>query len=323
MLVELDKSVFVERYSSELDYILQSGIQGFIYVNFDIEDPDVEEWLKSNNEDWYGVLDTYLSDSSSFKIENIVIVKDIEESNFDSEIPIVTPSDGVIISKKPIELYLENSRNDKNFIKLILNQDERDLFSRLENNELLSFSSGGVDELYQILCGNVSKKGRRNKRFVLIDSDATAPNAISSSATKIKEHCQENNIFHHILERRAIENYLPIQYLIEKLRPEHQVCTNDDYKKYTTYLSMTREQRHHFHMKSGFKDQSCRNSGLYDVECPNLQTLKEGFSKKYADKFLDSLSDYDKIHDIIRLDGESDELIAVSKKIMSYIRLPL
>ncbi|EOA6549854.1 alpha amylase C-terminal domain-containing protein [Vibrio vulnificus] len=323
MLIELDESIFVDKYNSQLDYILQSGLQGFVYVNFESDKPRVNKWISKNNDEWNRVLDTYLLDSSSFEIYNSAIVKDVEKSNFDSQVPILTPDDAVVVLKKPVELYLENSRNDKRFLSLVLNKYERMLLSKLEDKELISFSSGGVDELYKLLCDNVSKKGRRNKRFVLIDSDSTAPNVISESAVRITEHCQSNSISYHVLERRAIENYLPIQFLINRLRPEYKVPTNKDYKKYTTYLSMTPEQRYHFHMKKGFNDESCRNSGLYDVECANLQPIKDGFTSKYADKFLNSSSDYDEIHDIIKQNDENGELVSLSRKIMCYIRLPL
>ncbi|RXJ70780.1 hypothetical protein CS022_22400 [Veronia nyctiphanis] len=323
MLAILKECVFEQENEKELNYIVSSAILGHVYIHYDEDSEKINNFIINNKAIWQSALDTYIKDSTDFIINNKVVVSNIQISNWTNSTPEISINDAIDLIKAPFNIYVENERFDKNFIRLILSDYNRSIFDNMNNKGLLTYTAGGIDELKKVLEENISKLGYRNKRFVFVDSDSCNPTHISDSASSIASNCNDYHICHHILKRRAIENYLPVEYLIDNIPQSERITTNTNYVKYSTFKTLTQIQKNHFHMKKGFDDNSCASSGLYNTSDPSFTSIAQGFGKKFAEKFLLKQHEYNDIRSKMHQHLGDSEIASIEETFMNFVRLPL
>ncbi|WP_136806826.1 hypothetical protein [Desulfosediminicola flagellatus] len=324
MVIYLEKELFKDSNRDDLLLILHLGIKNQTFIQFDDDDEDVKNWQENNNpEGWDEVFRCWISDATKFQQMNKAIVREelLESDWLSGEFPIITLTDAYYLIIKSFELWLENERNDGSFIRCVIDDDVRDRFDQLRSRGRLKLNGlGGIGEMKAVLRLEPKEFGFRNKIFVICDSDAANPSIRDENAEEIVAICNDNKIWHHCLERRAIENYVPINYLADKMNPLQR--TNSDLgKKYDAFLSLNINQKNHFHMKNGFKNLGCLNSGLYDSLADDVKTLLEGgFGDKLSEVFSDE--DPEIIHNHIHGDGDP-ELNSIFTKINHFMRVPV
>jgi hypothetical protein len=121
----------------------------------------------------------------------------------------------------PVLIVLENSRNDRYFIEsLVSNFRKRSkIIQRYIDHNWIDFvNAGGCENIDNVLIEkfrnfqNLPKPAHFYLRaFVLVDSDSEFPNQIKQSRSNLKLFLDQHNILYHILTKREIENYLPVE----------------------------------------------------------------------------------------------------------------
>lgn len=123
----------------------------------------------------------------------------------------------------PISLVLENSLNDGYFMKAIFQYfDKSGILMTFYNYGWIQFdNAGGYPNIKNFVNSKIrayidyAKKLKTDSKkylrcFVMMDSDKTSKNdALREDKVKLRDFLQETNSIVHILEKRAMENYLP------------------------------------------------------------------------------------------------------------------
>lgn len=328
MVFDLDESIFVDRNHAGLMLLLYSAIDNAAYLKFDLDSKRINSWIAANNsDDWQIAHSNYICDCATYKLVNEVkVTSKITTSNWVVKVPEITLDDAKKLIAMPFQIWLENGINDGRFLRLALSRSNSLLLKKLENEQRVEPKTlGGISEMKKNLNKKATSLGYRNKRFVFCDSDAPRKGSLQPEARKIVDTCVANSIPHHCLERRSIENYLPVDYLISKIHPNVRAKSSDCIK-YNAFKKLTEEQQHHYHMKVGIMDFPLSQSGLYDSVMDTILCegdLWEGFSSKYADKFLQNENEWGKIRKIMREQDSSRELSDFESKLLEHIRLPV
>ncbi len=224
---------------------------------------------------------------------------------------------------RPMQLWVENDRNDRNFWLAMMSDDQRSMFLDLEKRRLVEFSSrGGLDELRASLAAQIERgASSAHDSWVLFDSDGQVPGHRSASASAMVKFCLTAGLAYHCLARRAIENYLPGKALWQwadgagsDRRPRRRNLVE-------SYLRMSDPQRHHYHLKSGWlTPEPAEVTALYaSVSQLDKTRLRAGVSNSIASLYETHLS-------VIRqwLDKEGmDTCVKTTLELISnWIRVP-
>jgi len=166
----------------------------------------------------------------------------------------------------PISIVLENSLNDGYFMKAISKHFDPSLtLVNFYNNGWIQFeNAGGYTNIENFINGKLqalikfSKENRSQPKkylrcFVMMDSDKTSINApLHKKKEKLEIFLEERNVKVHILKKRAMENYLPDNAVINLNRHDYvdDERKMDQWKKnpntqnwINTYLALSSEER--------------------------------------------------------------------------------
>jgi len=153
--------------------------------------------------------------------------------------------EGTVFLQQPLWIVLENSTNDSNFIKSIIYHfdDENKYVTDCLNNRWIQFAnaggSGAKNQIKGELCSFEAMCSKHNsasnkyyRGFVLVDSDNDyLGQGIKEDYMKLIEFLDFFKIEWHVLEKRAMENYMPDQVLfnirnkkIGSTRPDDRAC---------------------------------------------------------------------------------------------------
>lgn len=136
--------------------------------------------------------------------------------------PALSPTDAFRLLQSPLQAYTENARNDRAFLFAFADEDQRRRLEDAERKGWLVFAGGGIGEVKKA----AEAKGSQDALLVLrgwflSDSDARVPGQLSDVAGQVKEAIHKverrlgrpNGWAGAILQRRAIENYIPASRL--------------------------------------------------------------------------------------------------------------
>jgi hypothetical protein len=214
------------------------------------------------------------------------------QSNWDSDPPRLTVSDAQRFLGYSLHLLVENSVNDAAFLKtmfrrLLGTEYSEPLEKAFEQKWARFEHGGGLGDMKNRVEKLEERPIERSRTWVMFDSDAPEPGRPSDDSEALREACENCALDHHQLRRRAMENYLPRKALHSgaNVRTENSVTV--DRRAAEAYSEMTREQRHHYHMKSGFsEDQVDEPPELFeDVDLQNRRRLQGGFGSDIGDLF--------------------------------------
>ncbi|CAM4394413.1 hypothetical protein FLTE109939_09295 [Flavobacterium terrigena] len=138
---------------------------------------------------------------------------------------------GIIFLNSEVFIFLENATYDSCFIKGLITKFKtkgKKIQSFLDQKWIRIENCGGkggiINQVNHILSSynNDSLENFRYLRgIVIMDSDKKHKDDSYNDENGIIPFCDENNILLHILEKREIENYLPLE-LIEKIENLNQ-----------------------------------------------------------------------------------------------------
>lgn len=321
MILWLAPNLFQDDNSHYLDTLRLNALNNKVFLKFDIEDPKILRWIAIHNKsDWEEIYRCWISDATKFKQTNIAkIDNDIAVSNLQSEIPILTLPDGAVVSSMPLFLVFENAHNDVEFIKCVVDKATRtQICKKLDLAEIVT-KGGGLGEVKNYIVRQTNPLISKFKTFILTDSDCKKIDVLASEAEKVKDLCLAQNISHHVLRRRMIENYLPLQILYKDI-PDSVLETKAVYNKVRAYYSLSVEQRFCMNLKNGLNDINAHSNIYENLDATVKSQLMDGFGG--LSKWFEKVGFQQLIHDLIHNDSDCDEVGQLAIKFKNYIRTP-
>lgn len=226
-----------------------------------------------------------------------------EESDWNASPPQLTVQDARRLLDRSLHLLVENARNDRQFLKTIfkrlLGADYwRPLRKAIDEKWIHYEHGGGLGSMKNAIAENADDPVDRLRTWVMFDSDAPKLGAPSRQSEALRKLCEDKNIDHHQLQRRAIENYLPIGALRASTSSISGPAKTKRRQKVEAFDNLSRDQQHHFNLKRGFrkKRQGDEEPGevenppefFEDVSLDDRQILAGGFGGNIADLFYES-----------------------------------
>lgn len=322
MILWLLPSVFNASNSAALDTFRVNAINNKAFLKFDIEDESVAAWTCVNNKaEWEEIYRCWISDATKFKQTNIAkVCSSLSSSNFSEEIPILSLSDAINVISMPCLLTMENANNDVNFLKCVVDKNTRDEISRkIDNNQIIALG-GGIGEVKKKLRNSDNPLVLRFKMFVVVDSDCKRLNELHPEVIAVENLCQEKFVSYHVLQRRMIENYFPLELLYQSIPFPARVNTQI-YKMVQAFKALNQEQRYCLHLKVGLRDTSAHSTIYANLSASDSQLLNSGFTN-LAEKY-DETQMQEKIHYLMHQDIEGDEVQNLAIKVKNYLRTPV
>lgn len=240
----------------------------------------------------------------------------------------VPPLQAIRVLSLPLHVIVENEHGDGAFVLAMAQAfGYRDLRNAYANGLWRFHHAGGCNQMAlraKALSQGVAPVGPISEKqnidlymrvLVIMDSDAEHPDDTTDNhreANVCLEFCSKT----HVLQKRAIENYLP-----------HYLLAEINRALFNAFKNLNQKQRDYFHIKRGFStksgikrakiDLSPKIKSLYDDVRPyDWKILQKGFGESAADGFRNHMSNFtpDKFKNI-GLDG-----IAEMHELLSMIR---
>lgn len=200
--------------------------------------------------------------------------------------------------QEPLWILVENSMNDSNFVKAIIHHfdDSKEFLIDCLNNRWIQFTNAGgsaakheinnkLTAFDSLAAHNFSKNEKYFKGFVIMDGDRDYPEQdVKDEYLKLTEFLDSKNIKWHILEKRAMENYMPDETIADiknikstSLRPDDRKCV----EWINVYKLLNNDQKNHLKFQSSkkFEDMELKAQNLYSNQMTtNYSILHEGIN---------------------------------------------
>lgn len=231
--------------------------------------------------------------------------------------PRLDPDTAVRFLMLPLSILVENKLNDGALLLAIAHREHRAALRKALDQRWVAFQNGGGNTVLLALLKDARWCPDLPRRlFALTDCDGLAPGKRSGDCDMIVAECKalegkerhkspfayKDEIALKVLDRRAIENYLPLDALalwVEKQPSRDRAAMRS---ALTAFRSLTPEQRSHYNLKEGLrKDEGSPERGtLFDElhqdprEHQRLQSaLHKGFGDKLAAHVLKLCTEVD------------------------------
>jgi hypothetical protein len=349
MVIEIEKEVFENRDFKGLNFFLQLCTykdRYRVYTEIDNALLNSKFFKRLDYDDQSSLIEYYdnlirnqTSTSDvflSFKYKISSAVSEIKD--------VFTIDEAIRYFIQPLSIVLENSKNDAYFINAIFKHftDNTRIKTYLENNWIQFENAGGCDNIKNFIEGkkqsfNILPKSDKSKYlrcFVLMDSDklhSTQP--LKENKEQTLQFLVDNSISRHILEKRSIENYVPIE-AIETLK------INANYSPWVdAYISLSETQKDYFSIENGLsdldrnqqfkkaKDQiNLETNNLYDnilieplSDCKLMLGLKHQGFGKFKNNFPELFENNAVTKENLSLRAGNDELERIVQKIVHLL----
>lgn len=218
MWFELKSDLFTEPNISGLRKLLDDLCYKNKY-NFFVDINQIE------NEDFF---DNFYQEINSIILENYnryftinpkeVVIISNENGDFNL-------SECIIYVEEKFEIILENDKYDGYFIDCLLNEFKsrsKKINHFIENNWFKYSNAGGATGFINTIERKIKHFGDSKflKCCVLVDSDLEYPQSENPKRESLIEFCKLNKISCYVLEKREIENYLPLD-VFESINSQH------------------------------------------------------------------------------------------------------
>jgi len=252
---------FENRYNLFID-ITKELESSYTYKRIDFDDrKEIEEQFNSYYQN---------SIENSSINYNIVNEESEEKTKF-------TLNEAIRFFIQPISIILENSKNDAYFLNSVFkffDEDNR-ILNYIQKGWIQFENAGGCDNIQNFIEGKLQsfnslpKQNKSNylRCFVIMDSDklySTQP--LKDNKTSTLRFLVTNSVPRHILQKRSIENYVPIE-AIETLK------SNVNYTSWIeAYNSLSEHQKDYYSIENGLdkKNPSVKDKNQINTETDNL-----------------------------------------------------
>lgn len=214
-------------------------------------------------------------------------------SNWASTTPELVLADAAVIANAPLRILLEDFEDDAHFVRWIGRAVDDAHWHRIDGAMKLGWAEvvhgGGNGSMLRLLHaldegnatlpwgmldthGHLKVALRSERTWVMFDHDGVTPGAEQRGATarKLAEACKARRVHHHGLERRSIENYLPLVLLKRWASGEYDSpdkSMNDVTRARRAALVQAFEaldpgQRRHYYLREGLSKDAGRDGTL-------------------------------------------------------------
>lgn len=308
---------FLQRSLAKRCYIQVRTPRSQIYLRWRDGLPQARRSAWDNQLEWTD------RDSAAYRISAVEVVEGAT-SDWTLPLPKLSPSDALNLVDTPFKILLENGRYDRAFLLAMTPSVHRPFLEWLEHSDQLIFlGAGGLGELRMLVEQQIGRKEhRRLTHWAMFDSDSAVPGILSGDAIATRDACETADVPCHVLERRALENYVPKAALYDWAASD----TRQAVQRRTlidAYSRMTDDQRRHYHFKNGFSaNPGAAEAGLYaSVPGPDRATLEDGIHKKAIGRLFASATQ-DRIWAQADKEGASAELLPSFHRLMEILRVP-
>lgn len=228
--------------------------------------------------------------NSAYSFGTEVNLRINNENDLDNDIYSV--SDGYILLQNNPIIFVENETSDGFFLSSIFNnfRECEKIKSLIKNRWVEIRGVGGKNEFIKGINNELRKFRKENlpnekylRAVLIIDSDRKYPKEnLSERHNKIEEYCNEKKIRFHVLEKREIENYLPVEVFTD-FPYKHEIVNS--------FLNLDNIQQSYYDFENGFDG---KNISTLDINIQNLykgistkdeKHLRVGFNKSIKNKF--------------------------------------
>jgi hypothetical protein len=293
MKVDIPEILFLDFANSSMLFSLSRFAWEEKHRLFIVEDGSgaYQAWLDAypevTREEWELVTDLSIRSEALEPSTLSILLSETEEADWGSIVAKVPISDGLNLLRAQFEVFVENARNDRAFLMSMATPEQRSKLAEHEAKDGVRFNgAGGIGEMKVLLeTERYRRASARYLTWVAHDSDALQPGAPSDQAQAVGNVCEALGLKHYMLERRAIENYLPLPSLEAWARSKPLKRL----KLFRAYSRLSDQQRWHFNLKGGFHDDSPRAheaGSLYDdlSEAAKI-SLATGFGKRIGELY--------------------------------------
>lgn len=204
-------------------------------------------------------------------------------------------SDALAWLRQPLSVLVEDVVSDGAFLRAVALGPWRErLFQMLAEGHLKLVHGGGTGSMRRQLEVQLARAPLPPRTFVLCDSDVLDPdNQHLNGSARLAHFCTERGVHCHRLQRRSIENYLPLPALdLWVATKRAQVAV----RLLNAFRRLDPKQRYHFNMKKGLAGDRDREPegglALYaDLRRSPFQwdSLQAGFGEDVAQLFVQHL----------------------------------
>ena len=259
MVIEIDKDVFKGNDFKGLNFFLQLCTyknRYEVYTEINEEFLNSKEFKRLDFDDQSLLQDNYNGfitnqsiQSDLFLSSKYFVTTEISEDHYQ-----FTIDEAIRYFIQPLSLILENSKNDAYFINTIFKHytDNQRIQNYLNNNWIQFENAGGCDNIINFIEGKKQSfnslpktdKSKYLRCFILIDSDKLYPlEQLKESKLKTVRQLESDSIPMHILEKRSIENYVPIEAISS---------LGDNYSTWIDlYKVLSNQQKDYFSIEKG------------------------------------------------------------------------
>ena len=250
-------------------------------------------WLEGLNKtqraEWSAIMeDGYLREAFEPARRSIYVTPE-QHSEWDRAPPRLSVRDLVQFISLPFRILLEDNVSDRGFLLKMATSDQRNFFVSRETDGHIVFEHGGGITSMARRVATIRERDDHQSRlsvWAMFDSDALQPMQPSSQSESLKDKCVQAQIPHHRLERRSIENYLPMNAISSwayARRTEREA-------RFLALLELNDVQRNHYNFKHGFLGDAGRpapGSGeLYNgLSGKTIAALQRGLGAGIANLF--------------------------------------
>jgi hypothetical protein len=233
------------------------------------------------------------------------------QADWSSSPPRLSLAEALRFLQMPLRLLVEDRHNDGAFLRAVAPSPLRKELLKALDNEWIEIEHGGGMNMKSRIETATLKEAMR--LWVLSDSDAREPGHPSEYQKTLRQLCGKKGVLHHMLQRRASENYLPAQALAAWAYwgPKSTQGLRRDTVK--TFARLRSEQRHHYNMKHGFEGDRPDISALFN-DCSEHPHLQSGFGRDIARLFHEPLQE-----EWLRKDGQYPETLAMVQSILQRL----
>ncbi len=218
MWFELKKDIFSESNLEDLrklmnDLCYKHRYNVFVDINQIENETIFDNFYPEINDVIFEYYNSYLNNSP----KEVVIISN-EQGDF-------TLSEAIIYVSEKYELVLENDKHDGEFFDSLLREFKgrsKKIKNFKSNNWFEYNNAGGATGIINTLEQKINHFGNNKflKCFVLVDSDLEYPQTENPKRKSLIAFCLNNNIPFHVLHKREIENYLPLN-IFENINTSH------------------------------------------------------------------------------------------------------
>jgi len=341
MIILVEDGVFVPGQAEPLDLLelLGLGYRGWHEVQIDPPWDDqlslaVNRWLeklspREMREQAVLALEVGLEAATrGERSEPVLRICGDSESCWDAQPPRLHLGEALRILRRPLQVMVEDRVNDGDFLHAVTPQHWRGALRKaMDAGQIEIVHGGGLPGMKSQIMN--SSPERCIRLWALFDSDAEIPGEMSIPSQELSKLCHDRQVTFHRLQRRAAENYLPLEALAAWTHlGEHQrrqgellpINVRKNRKKvYLCFKQMGADQRYHYPMRDGFNKYLKKEVPVpkFFGEFGRRKELRDGFSTSIRGLFRQK---YFRFHEEwLRRDDQQNETTHMVRSIFRHL----